>query len=76
MTSAAIGALVLPPKRRYLSTAAVAGRLGLSARTVRLWAECGEIPAVKAGRQWRISESVLEEWLTPGHSQLPDLLRK
>jgi excisionase family DNA binding protein len=52
------------PKLRYLSTAAVANRLGVSTRTIRLWAECGDMPAVKAGRQWRIEDSVFSEWLS------------
>jgi len=32
-------------------------------RTLRLWAELGEIPAVKTGRQWRFRRRDLEEWL-------------
>ncbi len=51
-------------RSRYLPTSVVASRLGVSARTVRLWAECGEIPAVKIGRQWRIEETELERWLS------------
>ena len=50
--------------RRYLSTSVVARRVGVSARTVRLWAECGEVPAIKVGRQWRIDENCFEEWLS------------
>ena len=49
---------------RYLSTSIVALRLGVSARTVRLWAECGELPAMKFGRQWKIDSSAFSEWLT------------
>ena len=37
--------------------------LGVSARTVCLWAECGEIPALKIGRQWRFPVSELRQWL-------------
>ena len=47
----------------YRSTASVAKQLCISPGTVRLWAECGEIPAVKVGRLWRFDEAALSEWL-------------
>jgi len=46
-----------------LTTAAVAKWLGVSTRTVCLWAECQEIPALKVGRQWRFREGELSSWL-------------
>ena len=46
-----------------LSTAAVSKWLGVSTRTLCLWAECKEIPAMKVGRQWRFRESELVHWL-------------
>ena len=46
-----------------MSTAAVSKWLGVSTRTVCLWAECQEIPAIKVGRQWRFRESDLAQWL-------------
>lgn len=46
-----------------LTTAAVAKWLGVSARTICLWAECREIPAIKIGRQWRFREAEVGEWL-------------
>jgi excisionase family DNA binding protein len=46
-----------------LTTSAVAKWLGISSRTVCLWAECKEIPAIKIGRQWRFRESELRQWL-------------
>ena len=46
-----------------LTTAAVAKWLGISTRTVCLWAECEEIPAIKLGRQWRFREGQLSDWL-------------
>lgn len=56
-----------PPRQvrlsRYLSTAAIAARLNITTRTVRLWAECGEMPAVKLGRQRRFEQQAFEEWL-------------
>jgi excisionase family DNA binding protein len=47
-----------------MTTAAVAKWLGVSARTVCLWAECEEIPAIKIGRQWRFRENELGRWLS------------
>jgi excisionase family DNA binding protein len=46
-----------------LTTAAVSKWFGVSTRTVCLWAECREIPAIKIGRQWRFRESDLAQWL-------------
>ena len=46
-----------------MSTAAVSKWLGISPRTLCLWAECREIPAIKVGRQWRFRESELMKWL-------------
>ena len=46
-----------------ISTATVAKWLGVSPRTVCLWAECREIPAVKIGRHWRFREEELKQWL-------------
>jgi excisionase family DNA binding protein len=46
-----------------LTTEAVSKWLGLSTRTLCLWAECREIPAIKVGRQWRFRQSELADWL-------------
>ena len=46
-----------------MTTAAVARWLGVSTRTLCLWAECKEIPAIKIGRQWRFRESEVGDWL-------------
>jgi excisionase family DNA binding protein len=43
--------LVLPLP--FLTTAEVAKLLRVSQRTVCLWAELSELPAIKIGRQWR-----------------------
>jgi excisionase family DNA binding protein len=51
------------PSQNLLTTSAVATWLGISPRTVCLWAECQEIPAIKLGRQWRFRESDLRRWL-------------
>jgi excisionase family DNA binding protein len=46
-----------------LTTSAVSKWLGIATRTLCLWAECKEIPAIKVGRQWRFRESELANWL-------------
>ena len=46
-----------------LTTEAVSKWLGLSTRTLCLWAECEEIPAIKVGRQWRFRQSEVADWL-------------
>lgn len=46
-----------------LKTKDVARLLSVAPRTVRLWAECGELPGVKAGRQWRFQSDKLNEFL-------------
>jgi len=46
-----------------LTTAAVSKWLGIAPRTVCLWAECREIPAIKIGRQWRFHQEELRQWL-------------
>ena len=57
---------IVPRRDPLLSTAAVARWLGVSARTVCFWAECGEIPAIKVGRQWRFREEEVKRWLENG----------
>ena len=57
-------------KDPFLSTAAVARWLGISTRTVCFWAECGEIPALKVGRQWRFREEELRRWLNNSQEKL------
>jgi excisionase family DNA binding protein len=57
-----------------LTTAAVSKWLGVSTRTLCLWAECKEIPAIKIGRQWRFRESELAGWLeSPDASKVKSL---
>ena len=43
-------------ERFTVSTQDVADYLGVSAMTVRRWCTAGDLPAMKAGRQWRIRE--------------------
>ena len=46
-----------------LNSAQVAGWLGVSQRTVCLWAELSEIPGFKLGHQWRFREDDIRSWL-------------
>jgi excisionase family DNA binding protein len=54
---------LLSKQQPLLTTEAVAKWLGVSTRTVCLWAECRELPAIKIGRQWRFREGELSVWL-------------
>lgn len=54
---------LITSREPMMTTAAVAKWLGVSTRTLCLWAECQEIPAIKIGRQWRFRESELSRWL-------------
>ena len=54
---------LLNNREPLLTTTAVSKWLGISTRTLCLWAECGEIPAIKLGRQWRFRQSELADWL-------------
>ena len=57
-------------KYPLLSTGAVSKWLGISQRTICLWAECGEIPALKVGRHWRFREEDLRRWLDAAQEKL------
>ncbi len=48
---------------RLMATEEVSKWLGVSPRAVRLWAECGDIPAVKVRRQWRFRQEEVAKWL-------------
>ena len=61
LTSAAAGRL--REKGRLLTTLRAAALLGVAPRTVRLWAECGYLPAFKIGKQWRFDEQRLQSWM-------------
>ena len=51
-----------------LTTAEVSRWLGIAQRTVCTWAEYGELPGVKVGRQWRFRRQELLTWF--GNSKL------
>lgn len=60
-----------PPS--LLTTAQVATWLGISPRTVCLWAECSELPGIKVGRQWRFDREAIEQWLAAGKGRAEPL---
>lgn len=60
---------LITSREPLMTTAAVAKWLGVSTRTLCLWAECKEIPAIKIGRQWRFRESELARWLLSPDAQ-------
>jgi len=47
-----------------LSSSDAAKLLGVSRRTVALWAELGELPAFKVGRNWKFQHEAIKEWLS------------
>ncbi len=46
----------------FLSTREIANWLHVTPRTIRLWAELGEIPALRVGRQWRFRDQDVLSW--------------
>ncbi len=51
------------PEYPLLTTTEVAGALRVSKRTVCLWAECGDLPALRIGKQWRFRRKEFFDWL-------------
>jgi len=49
--------------KTFLATREVAELLQVTTRTIRLWAELSEIPAVRIGRQWRFRPLEISAWL-------------
>ena len=50
-------------RAEFLTVSEVASLLKLSESTVYTMVRAGDIPAVKLGNQWRVSEARLDEWL-------------
>lgn len=50
-------------EHEFLTTDEVLGYLRVNARTVYRLIRCGELPAVRIGRQWRIRRDDLDRWL-------------
>ena len=57
-------------KATLLTTFKTAQFLGVSPRTIRLWAESSYLPAFKFGKQWRFDEARLLEWAQAKDNQL------
>jgi excisionase family DNA binding protein len=57
----------------FLRTAEVASRLKVAVRTIRLWAECGVVPALKIGRQWRFRAADIHKIETNGNIDVKDI---
>jgi excisionase family DNA binding protein len=57
----------------FLRTAEVASRLNVAVRTIRLWAECGVVPALKIGRQWRFRAADIHKIETKGNIDVKDI---
>lgn len=49
---------------KLLTTNNVAEVLSVKPITIQRMCACGEIPAIKLGKSYRIDEADLEEWLT------------
>jgi excisionase family DNA binding protein len=50
-------------EERHVPLSTVAGRLGVSERTVRRWIKAGKLRAYRPGRDYRIPESALREFV-------------
>ena len=44
----------------------IAQALKITRRSVYTYIKTGKLPAVKIGKEWRISKEALEKFLTPG----------
>lgn len=53
---------LFPSRIPFLTSSQVTKWLGVSTRTVCLWAENTQLPAVKLGRQWRFQEAQVQQW--------------
>ena len=51
------------PKEKLLTPLQVAERLQVHERTVNRWLQCGDLPGIKNGRDWRIAASNLNSFI-------------
>jgi excisionase family DNA binding protein len=63
ISGAAPGGVQSAPGMAILTIKEASELLRVPPRTLRLWAELGEVPAIKVGRQWRLRRRDIEEWL-------------
>lgn len=52
-----------PPADEILTLEEVARYLKLKPQTVYKWAQEGQIPGTKLGKEWRFRKSILDEWI-------------
>ena len=55
--------MTTPDNHPLLTIQAVAERLDLSVKTIRRAVACGDLPAFRIGRSWRIAEDDLRAFL-------------
>ena len=55
--------MTIPMEQRYLSVTDAAQYLGLSPKTIYVWAEAAKIPAYKVGRVWRFDKAELDAFV-------------
>lgn len=53
----------MPDFRAFLTTEEVLAYLKITPRTIYRLIRCGELPAVRIGRQWRFRRTDLDAWL-------------
>ena len=58
-----IDQMLKQPESKYFSVEGIAAELAVSTETVRRWIRGGQLKAVRAGRQYRIVPSDLQEFL-------------
>jgi excisionase family DNA binding protein len=58
-------------QRRLMTTDEVVAYLRVNARTVYRLMQTGDLPAVRVGRQWRVRQGDLDEWLERSRSTAP-----
>jgi len=54
---------------QLLTPEQVAEKLQLSLITVKRWLTAGKLPGYKVGRQWRVSEEQLQQFIEGGQSE-------
>lgn len=52
-----------PPNDDILTLEEVAHYLKLKPQTVYKWAQEGQIPGTKLGKEWRFRKAILDEWI-------------
>ena len=50
-------------KDEFITSEEASVYLKVNIRTIYRWTHAGEIPAMRAGKQWRFRKSELDKWL-------------